>query len=166
MDIFISSFLSGETASIIAKLFIAIVLGMLIGIERVLAHKTAGPRTHALVSMGAALFVIIGESIAFYYTSIGMNPDPLKIAGNIIVGVGFLGAGLIIVKNSHVQGLTTASGLWVAAGIGTAVGFGLYEIAVIATALTLFIFVVLWFLEDRILKKISFKNDIPTNNGN
>ncbi|MEK7129094.1 MAG: MgtC/SapB family protein [Patescibacteria group bacterium] len=166
MNIFISSFISNETVIIIAKLLIAIMLGMLIGIERVLAHKTAGPRTHALVSMGAALFIIIGESVAFYYTSIGMNPDPLKIAGNIIVGVGFLGAGLIIFRNEHLMGLTTAAGLWVAAGIGTAVGFGLYEIAVIATVLTLFIFIVLWFVEDRIIKKIFHKDENFPNGNN
>lgn len=164
MEVFISSLLSTETTSIVTKLFLAIVLGMLIGIERVMAHKTAGPRTHALVAMGSALFVMISEVISEQYASYGIA-DPLRMASQIIVGVGFLGAGMIIFKNSHLQGLTTASGLWVAAAIGTAVGFGLYEMAIIATALTLFIFVVLWFAEDRIVKKISYKEDNPPKTG-
>lgn len=160
MESFILSLLSVETVGIITKLFTAIVLGMLIGIERVMAHKTAGPRTHALVAMGSALFVMISEVVSERYSSLGIV-DPLRMASQIIVGVGFLGAGMIIFKDSHLQGLTTASGLWVAAAIGTAVGFGLYEMAIITTALTLFIFVVLWFAEDRIVKKIAYKNEVP-----
>jgi len=157
MDIFNILGLTPETTEIVAKLSIALLLGMVIGIERIIAHKTAGMRTHALVSMGAALFVIVGEIVsAHYISSAGINPDPLKMASNIIVGVGFLGAGMIIFKDSHLMGLTTASGLWVAAGIGIAVGFGLYPIAITATVLTLFIFTVLWYVE-LLIRKISDK---------
>lgn len=157
MDILNILGLSPETTEIFTKLTIALLLGMVIGIERILAHKTAGMRTHALVSMGAALFVIVGEIVsAHYISSDGINPDPLKLAANIIVGVGFLGAGMIIFKDSHLMGLTTASGLWVAAGIGMAVGFGLYPIAIIATFLTLFIFTVLWYVE-LLIRRISDK---------
>lgn|SRR3989344_1225162 len=157
MDSFVSLYLSNDTVVIFTKLFIAIVLGMLIGFERILAHKTAGPRTHALVSMGSALFVIISEIVIESHANLS-SPDPLRVASQIIVGVGFLGAGIIMFRDSHIEGLTTASGLWVAAGIGTAVGFGLYELGIIATALTIFIFTVLWYIESKI--KRGFPNKL------
>ncbi|MDP3958039.1 MAG: MgtC/SapB family protein [bacterium] len=136
----------------LVPLLVAVALGALIGFERVLARKTAGPRTHALVSMGAALFVLVGEAVSNAY--LGLAPlDPVRIASQIIVGVGFLGAGIIIFRDSQLTGLTTASGLWVAAGIGTAAGFKLYPLAIFATLLTLFIFVVLWYLESRVTKR-------------
>ena len=92
-----------------------------------------------------------------YFDLFGVSPDPLRIASNIIVGVGFLGAGMIIFKDHQLTGLTTASGLWVAAGIGTAVGFGLYNLAIVATVLTLFVFTVLWYLESKIKRGFSDK---------
>jgi len=132
-------FIDSVTLSITLKLFIALALGMIIGLERVWAHKTAGMRTYALVSMGSALFVIISNEMVNYYAGYaGMNP--LMIVSQIVVGVGFIGAGLIFTKDSKLVGLTTATGLWVAAGIGMACGLGLYNIALIATTLTLFIF--------------------------
>jgi putative Mg2+ transporter-C (MgtC) family protein len=144
------------TVDIIVRLVIALLLGMVIGIERVWAHKTVGMRTYALVSMGAALFVIISESIAIKYFAVG-NFDLTRIASQIIVGVGFLGTGVIFSKESKLMGLTTATGLWVSAGIGMAAGFKLFDIAIIATVLTLFIFIVLWFVEDRLKKSKYFK---------
>ncbi len=146
------------TFSIVLKLFIALVLGMIIGTERVWAHKTAGMRTYALVSMGSALFVIISNQMVDYYSGFsGMNP--LMIISQIVVGIGFLGAGVIFNKDSKLIGLTTATGLWVAAGIGMASGLGLYNIAIIATTLTLFIFIVLWFIEEKIKKSKYYQED-------
>ncbi|MEJ0002266.1 MAG: MgtC/SapB family protein [bacterium] len=140
---------SGPTFDIALRLFIAVILGMVIGTERVWAHKTAGLRTYALVSMGSALFVIISSQMVAAYAGFpGLNP--LMIVAQIVVGIGFLGTGLIFNKDSHVMGLTTATGLWVAAGIGMAAGFGLYGIALIATVLTIFVFTILWFVEERI----------------
>ena len=140
------------TAEIIIRLLIALLLGTAIGTERVIAGKTAGMRTYALVSMGAALFVVVslvvGQNLSF---SAGF--DPLRMASQIIVGIGFLGAGMIVLHGNQVVGLTTASGIWVAAGIGMASGFGLYLPALIATILTLLTLSGLWFLEHR-LKKI------------
>ena len=141
--------LSPENMDIITKLFLAMLFGMIIGAERLYAHKTAGMRTYALVSMGAALFIIISETIAKNYIGL-INFDPLRMASQIIVGVGFLGAGMIVFKDSRITGLTTATGLWVSAGIGVASGFGLYGLALTATILTLFIFIVLWFVEQKI----------------
>ena len=151
-------FLDSVTVGIILKLFVALSLGMIIGTERVWAHKTAGMRTYALVSMGSALFVVISnEMIKFYSGFSGMNP--LMIVSQIVVGIGFLGAGIIFNKDSKLVGLTTATGLWVSAGIGMACGVCLYSIAVVATTLTLFIFIVLWFIEERLKKSKYFKED-------
>ncbi|HAE36837.1 MAG: MgtC family protein [Candidatus Nomurabacteria bacterium GW2011_GWF2_35_66] len=150
--------LNGATLDIILSLFVALVLGMIIGTERVWAHKTAGMRTYALVSMGSALFVVISNEMVNYYSGFaGMNP--LMIVSQIVVGIGFLGAGIIFNKDSKLVGLTTATGLWVAAGIGMACGLGLFNIAIVATILTLFIFIVLWFIEKRIKKSKYYKED-------
>ncbi|MFA7315557.1 MAG: MgtC/SapB family protein [Candidatus Paceibacterota bacterium] len=141
------------------RLLIALSLGMMIGMERVWAHKTAGMRTYALVAMGSALFVVISEQVVKMYTHMpGINP--LHLVSNILVGVGFIGTGLIVTRDSKLMGLTSATGLWVSAGIGMAVGFKLFGLAVIATALTLFIFIALWFIEHQ-LKKTSFFKEIP-----
>jgi putative Mg2+ transporter-C (MgtC) family protein len=146
------------TVDIMVRLSVALLLGMIIGTERVWAHKTAGMRTYALVSMGSALFVVVSNEIVKYYTGFsGMNP--LMIVAQIIVGVGFIGAGLIFTKDSKMVGLTTATGLWVSAGIGMAAGFKLFNIAVVATALTLFIFIVLWFVEEQLKKTKYFKDN-------
>jgi putative Mg2+ transporter-C (MgtC) family protein len=84
--------------------------------------------------------------------------NPLMIISQVVVGVGFIGTGLIFTKDSRLLGLTTATGLWVSAGIGMAAGFGLFNIAIISTVLTLFIFIVLWFIE-QYLKKTKFFSD-------
>lgn len=151
-------FFNGATIDIVLRLFVAVVLGMIIGTERVWAHKTAGMRTYALVAMGAALFVIISEALVFKYINVG-GFDPTRIASQIVVGIGFLGAGSIMLQGSRLKGLTTASGLWVCAGIGMASGLGLFNIAIIATTLTLFIFIVLWFIEKRIKNSKFYKED-------
>ena len=142
-----------QNSGIIIRLVVAIVLGMLIGMERLLVHRPAGMKTHALVSMGSALFVIISEYLALKYAgSSGFNPA--MMASNIIVGVGFLGAGSIIFQSNRLMGLTTAGGLWVTAGVGMAAGFGLFSLAIIATVLILIILIAMYFLE-KPLRRIS-----------
>lgn len=151
---------NGAMIDIITRLLVAVLLGMVIGTERMWAHKTAGMRTYALVSMGSSLFVVISNEMVKFYS--GMNGlNPLMIVAQIVVGVGFIGSGLIFSKDSKMMGLTTATGLWVSAGIGMAAGFGLFNIAIISTILTLFIFTVLWFVEEQI-KKSKFFNDNPS----
>ena len=145
-----------QNSEVIIRLAVAIILGMLIGAERLLVHKEAGMKTHALVSMGAALFIIISEFLVLKYSAVsGFNPA--VIASNIIVGIGFLGAGSIIFQGSRLSGLTTASGLWVTAGIGMASGFGLFSLAIISTVLVLLIFLVMNMLEKPI-RRISDHN--------
>ena len=110
--------------------------------------------------MGSALFVIVSEIIAARYVEFG-GFDASRIASQIIVGIGFLGAGSIMLQGSRISGLTTASGFWVTAGIGMTVGFGLFDIAFIATILALFIFVVLWFIEDKLRNTKFFQDKEP-----
>ena len=153
------NFFDTVTITIVENLFIALCLGMIIGTERLWAHKTASMRTYALVSMGSALFVVISNEMVKAYAGFsGMNP--LMIVSQIIVGVGFIGTGLIFNKDSKLTGLTTATGLWVCSGIGMACGFGLYKIAIITTVFTLFIFIVLWIVEQQLKKMDFFKTPI------
>lgn len=146
-----------QNSDLILKLAVAVGLGMIIGAERLLVHKEAGMKTHALVSMGSAVFIIISEMLALKYSA---PFDPGRIASQVIVGIGFLGAGAIIFKGDRLLGLTTAGGLWVTAGIGMAAGFGFYSLAIIATALVLIIFVVLNIFEKPI-RRISEEIDDP-----
>ncbi|MBI2097996.1 MAG: MgtC/SapB family protein [Candidatus Vogelbacteria bacterium] len=135
----------------LVRLVLAAVCGAILGLERTVAGKHAGVRTYALVTLGSALFVVISELvIARYLGQTGLTLDPLRIASQVVVGIGFLGAGLIIFKESKISGLTTAAGLWVAAGIGVAAGFGLLALAIVVTVLTLLIFTFLWLFEKRI----------------
>ncbi|MCR4859388.1 MAG: MgtC/SapB family protein [Bacteroidales bacterium] len=121
------------TLHLLLRLFVAGLLGTLIGYERELRAKGAGVRTHVLVALGSALFMIIsiygfGESIRF---------DAARVAAGVVGGLGFLGGG-IIMKNKHISGLTTAAGLWVTGAIGLGAGCGMYEVSVACTLLTLF----------------------------
>lgn len=137
------------TLLIFGKLALASLLGVFVGVERVAAGKGAGMRTFAMVAMGSCLFIITGTESAGQYLGI-VNFDPTRVLASIVQGIGFLGAGLIIMRQDHVQGLTTAAALWTAAAIGACVGFGLWAIAVFATVLTLFIFTALWFFEESV----------------
>ncbi|MBI2340410.1 MAG: MgtC/SapB family protein [Deltaproteobacteria bacterium] len=123
----------------ILKLLAAILCGAVIGIEREIHRKAAGLRTNILICFGSALYMLSGELIM---RSTGMgNPDPTRIAGQIVTGIGFIGAGSIMQARGHVMGLTTAATIWVVAGIGIAVGAGyiLFGIAVSVMILLLLI---------------------------
>lgn len=136
---------------IVINLGIAMFLGMVIGLERFVAGKTAGMRTYTLVALGSALFVIISQLVSARFPG-NDGFDPLRVAAQVVAAAGFLGVGAIFHRNNQVSGVTTASGLWVAAGVGMASGFGLYSIAIAVTVCTLFIFIVLWFIEKQISK--------------
>lgn len=144
-----------SNSEVIIRLTVAMLLGMLIGAERSLVHKEAGMKTHALVSLGSALFVVISEVLVVKYGSLS-SFDPSRIASQIVVGIGFLGAGSIMLKKDRLLGLTTAGVLWVTAGIGAAAGFGLLGLAIITTLLVFFVLVVVYFLEKPV-KKLSDK---------
>lgn len=130
-------------------ILLALFLGVCLGLERSFAKKTAGMRTYALVSMGACLFILLARLIA-PATDPG-SPGQMYVLQGLIMGIGFIGGGAILHAHSHghdhTQGLTTAAGLWITAGIGAAVGFGYVSIAIFTTIVTLFAFTVLWFIE-------------------
>lgn len=134
------------------QLFLAAILGAFIGLERSFAGKTAGMRTYALVAMSSTLFVIVSNDAIQAHQEV-FSGDPLRMAAAIVTGIGFLGAGLIIFQDKKLNGLTTAAGLWVASGVGIAVGFGVYWTALFAAVLTLLIFRVFWHVERSLTDK-------------
>ncbi|MCW9054734.1 MAG: MgtC/SapB family protein [Candidatus Pacebacteria bacterium] len=137
-----------STFIIFGKILLAVVLGVLLGTERsVFANKRAGMRTYALVSLAACLFAVISVQVTSQYLGL-VTFDPMRVAAGIITGIGFLGTGLIIFHDNKLQGLTTAAGLWVAAGIGLAVAYELYAVAIFTTIITVLIFSLLWNLEE------------------
>ena len=155
----ILSFLT-QNSEIILRLTLAVGLGILIGAERLLVHKEAGMKTHSLVALGSAVFVLVSEGMVQQYIGLpGLNPT--MIPAQIIVGIGFLGAGSIILQGNKLLGLTTAGGLWVTAGIGMAAGAGLFGLAFVATILVLMIFILKNILEKPI-RKISDSIDKPS----
>ena len=147
--------------SIFMKLGAAMLCGVIIGTERNISHKAAGMRTYALVAMGAALFLIVNDLLIKQYVTAGIGlTDPLQIPSMIVSGIGFMGAGIIIFREKNVTGLTTGSGLWVAAGIGMACGAGFFVPAFMTTLMALFIFEVLWHVEQRVKKISAFDTPI------
>ncbi len=124
------------TGTLILRLALAAGLGLLIGMERAYRAKTAGTRTHFLVALGSALFMIVSQ-YGFADAPGAATADPARVAAQIVSGIGFLGAGTIIMQKHVIHGLTTAAGMWVAAGIGMAAAAGLYWVAVAATAFCL-----------------------------
>jgi putative Mg2+ transporter-C (MgtC) family protein len=124
---------------VFTKLLVAMFLGAAIGVERTLIHKDAGMRTFSLVSLGAALFVIISNTV-FEALGPGSGFDPSRIISQIVVGIGFLAGGMIIFTNHKLEGLTTGAGIWVCAAVGAAVGFGFYAIALFVSILILLVF--------------------------
>ena len=115
----------------VLRLVLAGVLGGLIGAEREWRGKVAGTRTHLLVALGAALMLLVSRH------GFGGQGDQSRVAAQIVSGIGFIGAGAIMVDRHSVHGLTTAAGIWVAAGIGMASAAGLYLLAVVTTVLSL-----------------------------
>lgn len=117
----------------------AAVLGGIIGLEREYREKAAGFRTHFLVALGSALFMILSQYgfDAAIREMPNVSFDPSRIASQVVTGIGFIGAGTIIFQKNVVRGLTTAAGIWVTAAIGLACGTGLYVLAAVSTLLVL-----------------------------
>jgi len=123
-----------------ARLLLILVLAGAVGAERELRDQEAGLRTHMLVGVGAALFVIAGNyawSALDFGNATGIVLDPSRVVAYVVTGVGFLGAGAILKSGASIRGLTTAASLWVVAAIGVTVGAGLYWLGIFATALVL-----------------------------
>jgi putative Mg2+ transporter-C (MgtC) family protein len=135
---------------IFSRLVLSLILSSLVGLERELHRRTAGLRTHILVSMGSCLIMLTSLHVFAIYK--GQVPlDPTRIAAGVITGIGFLGAGTIMRDRAGVKGLTTAASLWVVAAVGLAVGCGFYSAAIFSTLLTLAVLMILRIFEGIIL---------------
>lgn len=137
--------------SVVVRVFLAMLLGGSIGMEREKSKRPAGFRTHILVCVGSCMTALIGLYVLY---SLGITTDPLRVAAQVISGIGFLGVGTILVKeHDHITGLTTAAGLWTTAAIGIACGFGFYSGALLCTLVVTITSAILFKLEGRGGKK-------------
>ncbi len=137
--------------SILLRTVLAVFMGGIIGMERGKQGRAAGMRTHILVCLGAALTAMTGE---FAYEALGHTGDPLRVAAQVISGIGFLGVGTILIKGRFmITGLTTAAGLWAAAAIGIALGIEFYTGAVVVFVATIVTMTVLHRFEYRVTHK-------------
>ncbi len=144
---------------LILRLFLALILGFALGLERELTNKYAGLRTHILVCLGACVFTILSV-YGFPTFAIGDNViidqatgvrDTARIAAQIVTGIGFIGAGTVLRNGPMVFGLTTAATLWIAASIGMACGAGMYDIAIVSTVISVAVLTIIRVFERRIL---------------
>lgn len=115
-----------RNSELLLRIFVAMILGMLIGNERKNRMKSAGMRTHALVALGSALMMVVSK----YGFGDTVQGDGARLAAQVVSGVGFLGAGMIFVRHNLVSGLTTAAGVWTTAGIGLTIGAGMYFVGI------------------------------------
>ena len=155
--------------SILVRFLLATLCGGLIGIERGRKRHAAGLRTHAVVCIGAASVMMVNQYISLFFDASG---DPARVGAQVISGIGFLGAGTIIItgrqQGQRVKGLTTAAGLWASACMGLAIGIGFYEGAVIMVALLMLVIVALNHLDEVYIKSpasvqlyLELQSDIP-----
>jgi putative Mg2+ transporter-C (MgtC) family protein len=134
---------------VLGRLFVAMVFGAIVGIDREVTARPAGLRTHMLVALAAAAFTIITFELAEVFNgqaADGLKGDPIRIIEAVTAGVAFLAAGSIIQRRGSVEGVTTGAGLWLAGALGLAAGAGYYTLGAIATVLALIVLTILRFL--------------------
>lgn len=136
------------TYEFVLRLFVAAMIGGVIGLEREYRAKEAGFRTHFLVALGSGLFMILSQfgfdNVLSNYEQVSL--DPSRIASQVVTGIGFIGAGTIIFQKHVVRGLTTAAGLWVTSAIGMTAGAGMYVLSIATTVLVLLCLEALYFI--------------------
>ncbi|CCV29797.1 TPA: MgtC/SapB family protein [Yersinia enterocolitica] len=142
---------------LLLRITLAGALGGLIGLERQLRAKDAGLRTHILVGIGSAMFMIVSKyGFEDLLTLEHVSFDPSRVAAQVVSGMGFLGAGTIMIQKQMVKGLTTAAGMWVTAAIGLVIGSGLYEIGIYGTMVTLVVLEIFRQLSNRFIGQHHF----------
>ena len=135
------------------RIVVAAICGAIIGYERTIQRKSAGVRTHIVVAMASALFMIVSKyGFADLLNMHGIALDPSRIAAQIVTGISFIGAGTILVRREQISGLTTAAGVWAVAAIGMAVGAGMYAIGILTTIFLFFVQMI--FHDDTLINKI------------
>lgn len=154
----ILSWVSAWDWPIINRLLIATLLGSFVGFERERSGKIAGLRTHTLVSLGAALLAVTSIRLFFDFPSIGGQAGfDYHLIANIVVGIGFIGAGTILRREDRIEGTTTAASLWVVAAIGIASGLGYYQEAIATTVIAYAVLAGLWLLEKYLTRELRYK---------
>lgn len=142
----------------VMRIFLAAFLGGVIGLEREIHGRAAGFRTHMLVCVGSALFMITSLLVSSEHGGLG-PVDPSRIAAGVVTGIGFLGAGAVVRSGSTIQGLTTAASIWTVSAIGLAIGAGFYQTAIVTTLIVVFVL----FLSRIEVKLFSTKNKDKVN---
>lgn len=135
-----------EQFEYLLRILAACICGGIIGLERSHRQKEAGIRTHVILAMGAAIIMIVSKYGFFDISRLDLNSlraDGSRVASNVVTGISFLGAGVIFVRGGSIKGLTTAAGIWATAGIGLALGAGMYTIGIASTAILILIQIVL-----------------------
>jgi len=136
--------------AVVLRIFSAVIIGGLLGLERGLKHRAAGLRTYMLVCVGSCLIMLTNHYI---YQTFGSG-DPVRMGAQVVSGIGFLGAGTIIVtRRNQIKGLTTAAGLWSSAGVGLALGVGFYEAAIVGSFAVFAVMTLLQKLDNRMQSK-------------
>ncbi len=141
------------------RLACAMLIGVVIGLEREYTHRPAGLRTHILVAVGACVVSVTGEMLFTHYQALGATPDPARLSAQVITGVGFLGAGTIMKEGATVKGLTTAASVWAVACLGLTAGFGYYALAMLGMVFMLFTLTLLEALQHRFVRVGSSHED-------
>ena len=140
-----------DTVSVLIRLVLAVICGGCIGLERERKHRPAGFRTHILICLGAAMTTLTSQYLVL---NLHLYTDMARLGAQVIAGIGFIGAGTIIItKRRQVKGLTTAAGLWATAAVGLAVGYGLYEAAFVTVFVVVMAFTLVSHLENRVNRK-------------
>jgi len=130
------------------RLFMAVLCGAIVGMEREVRDKAAGLRTHILVCMGSCLFAMVGLSLVSDF----QEADILRVAQGLLIGIGFLGGGVIFKEGANIKGLTTAAGIWVMGAVGLAIGTGNYVLGLIGTGFA-FLTIALFGKVERLVKR-------------
>ncbi len=134
------------------RLACAMLVGIIIGLEREYTHRPAGLRTHILVAVGACAVSVTGEMLFTQYHALGAMPDPARLSAQVITGVGFLGAGTIMKEGATVKGLTTAASVWAVACLGIAAGFGYFTLTLLGTVFMFFTLTLVEALQHRFIR--------------
>ncbi len=140
--------------AVILRIVAAAFLGGFMGLERGLKNRAAGLRTYMLVCVGSCLIMLTNQFIHQAYSQVSPVGDPVRMGAQVVSGIGFLGAGTIIVtRRSQIKGLTTAAGLWAAAGVGLALGIGFYEAAIAGAIAVLLVMTLMQIMDNRMRNK-------------
>lgn len=153
LDSFLNSLQELNTITIVTRIVLAILIGGIVGVEREIDSKVAGLRTHMLVSLGSAVVMITNQYMYEFFPD--ANVDIARLGAQVISGIGFLGAGTILVtSNNQVSGLTTAAGLWTTAILGLSAGIGFYKLSIIGTLSVMFVTIFLKPFKQKLSEKV------------